>query len=71
MTETDAETRSQTLDGAQGVRRVGGRIEGPEEVRDSIGRPTELTNLDSWRLPETESPTKTGAQAGPRATVHI
>jgi hypothetical protein len=27
-------------------RRVGRKIEGPIEDRDSIGRPTELTNLD-------------------------
>jgi hypothetical protein len=35
-----------------------GRIEGPEEDRDSKGKPTESINLDSWQLPETESPTK-------------
>ena len=43
----------------------------PKEDRDSMGRPAELTNLDPWALPETESLTKKGAQAGPRATVHI
>ena len=39
-------------------RRVGRKIEGPEEDRDSTGRPTELTNLDPWGLPETESSAK-------------
>ena len=28
--------------------RVGGRIEGPEQDRDSIGISTESSNLDSW-----------------------
>jgi hypothetical protein len=34
------------------------RTEGPEEVRDFTGRPTESTNLDTWGLPETEPPTR-------------
>ena len=38
--------------------RVGGRIEGPEEDRDSIGRPRESTNVDPWELTETEPSTK-------------
>ena len=38
--------------------RAVGRIEGPEENKDSTGKPTESTNLDPWGLPETESPTK-------------
>ena len=28
--------------------RVGGRTEGPEGDRNSIGRPTESTNMDPW-----------------------
>jgi hypothetical protein len=38
--------------------RIVGRIERPEEKRDSTGRPTESTNLYSWGLLKTESPTK-------------
>ena len=45
--------------------RVGGRIEGPEGDRNSIGRPTESNNLDLWGLPETGPPTKDHTQAGP------
>lgn len=29
-------------------------------------KPKELTNLDSWRLSETEAPTKQHTRAGPR-----
>jgi hypothetical protein len=39
-------------------RRVGRKIKGPEKDRDSMGIPTESTNLDPWGLTETESPTK-------------
>jgi hypothetical protein len=35
--------------------RVGRKIKGPEEDRDSTGRPTESTNLDPWG---SEFPTK-------------
>jgi hypothetical protein len=38
---------------------------GSEEERDSIGIPTESTNLDAWGFPETEPPTKEQAEAGP------
>jgi hypothetical protein len=38
--------------------RVGRKTRGPEEDRDCTARPTESTNLDPGRLPETESPTK-------------
>jgi hypothetical protein len=38
--------------------RVGGKIEGPEGDQNSTGSPTESTNLDSWRVSETETPTK-------------
>ena len=51
--------------------RVGGRIEEPEEDRDSTGRPTESTNLDLWGLPETEPLTKEQAWAGPRPPAHV
>jgi hypothetical protein len=37
---------------------VGGRIERPEQDRDSTGRSKESANLDPLRLPETEPPTK-------------
>ena len=40
--------------------RVGGRIEGPEEDRGPLGR----TNVDPWKLSETEPPTREHAQAG-------
>jgi hypothetical protein len=39
-----------------GYGRGEGRIEGPEQDRDSIGR--ESTNLYPWGLPESEPPTK-------------
>jgi hypothetical protein len=35
------------------------RIEGPEEDRDSTGRPTESTNGHLWGLPETHQPKST------------
>ena len=46
--------------------RLGRRIEGPKEDKDSTERPTESTNLVLRGLPETESPTKEQAWAGPR-----
>jgi hypothetical protein len=58
--ERDTKTYTQTLDG------VGGKIEGPEEDRDSTERSTGPTNLDPWGLSETESPTRERGQAGPR-----
>jgi hypothetical protein len=42
------QTHTQTIVGALG----------PEEDRDSIGRPTESAYLDSRGLPETEPPNK-------------
>jgi hypothetical protein len=39
-------------------RRVGRKIEGCKENRNSSGRPREPTNLDPLRLPEIESPNK-------------
>jgi hypothetical protein len=35
-----------------------GRAEDPERDKNSMGRPTESTNLDPWELSETEPPTK-------------
>jgi hypothetical protein len=45
----------------ESFRRVGKRIEGPED-EDSTGRQTESTNLDPWRPPETGPPTKEQTQ---------
>ena len=45
---------------------VGGRIEEPKGERDSIRRPSELTELDPWGFPETEPPTKEYIRAVPR-----
>jgi hypothetical protein len=36
----------------------GGKIEGPEQDRNSTGRPTESTNMDPWGISEAEPPTK-------------
>jgi hypothetical protein len=36
----------------------GKKIPGPDWDRNSIGRPTELTNLDPWGLSDSEPPTK-------------
>ena len=36
---------------------------GLKDDRDSTGRPTESTNLDSWGLSETKPRTKEGEQA--------
>jgi hypothetical protein len=38
--------------------RAKGTIEGPEGDGNRTGRPTVSTNLDPWKLPETETPTK-------------
>jgi hypothetical protein len=69
LTETDADAHSQTWNGGQGpYGRVRGRIRDTEGDGNNIGRPTVSTNLDSWELPETKSPTKehTGAALSPR-----
>jgi hypothetical protein len=59
LTETHADTHSQTLDGTwHSYGRVWKRIEGPEGDRNSTGKPTESTNLDTWELSETEPQTK-------------
>ena len=50
---------------------VEGRIAGPNGERNSTGRPTESSNLDSWEFSETESPIKEHAQAGPRPPAHM
>lgn len=46
--------------------RVVGRIEGPEDNKDSTGRPTKSAVQDPLGLPETEPPTKGQAGAGSR-----
>lgn len=46
--------------------RVGGRIEGPKEDKNSTRRPTNSTNLDTCGLPEIEPSTKEHTRAGPR-----
>lgn len=55
----------------ESYRRFGRKIEGLEENSDSTGQPTESTNMDAWGLPQTESPTKKQAQAGPRSPAHM
>lgn len=35
-----------------------GRIEGPKGDENHIGRPTESTNIDPWKLSETKPSTK-------------
>ena len=48
--------------------RIEGRIQGPEEDRNS----TESTNLDPWELSETEPPSKEHTRAGTEAlATHI
>jgi hypothetical protein len=44
--------------------KIGRRIEGPEQDRNSTGRPTESTNLNPWQLSETEPPTEEQMTAG-------
>jgi hypothetical protein len=46
--------------------RVERRIEVLEGDKNSIGRPTESTNLDPWGLSETEPPTKEHTLVGLR-----
>jgi hypothetical protein len=46
-------------------------IKGHEEGRVTTRRPTELTNLDPWDFPETESPTKQLGNDEPRPSVHM
>ena len=70
--ERDAETQSQTLDGARGVSwKSWGRTEVPEGNRDSTGRPTESTDLDPWGFPEPELPTKEQGLTGPQPPAHM
>ena len=46
-------------------------MESHEGVRNSTGRPTELTNLNPWGLSETEQPIKDHTQTGPRPPTHM
>ena len=55
LTETDPDTHNQTLMEFGDSYGRTGRIEAPEEERNSTGR---TTNLDLWKLSETEPPTK-------------
>ena len=56
--ERDAETHTQTLDGARRImlKSWGMDWERPIQDRDSIRRPTESTGMDPWGCPETDSP---------------
>jgi hypothetical protein len=49
--------------------RAGGRTEGPEGNRSPTERQTMLTNLNLWKLSETEPPTKEHIQTGPRPSI--
>lgn len=53
------------------LRKITELLEGPKEARDSTGGPTESTNMDPWRLPETKPPTKEQAWVGPRPPVYV
>lgn len=67
LTQTGEETHSQTVDGAYGfLQKSWGSIEDPECNGIATGRPRESTNLDSWGLSETESPTKEHTWGAPR-----
>jgi hypothetical protein len=50
--------------------RVGERIEGPEEDRNSTESPTESANLEPWELSEAKPPITEHTWAGPRPPVH-
>jgi hypothetical protein len=72
LIETNANTHSQALDWDQNpYGRVRGNSEGTEADGCTIERPTELTNLEPWELPETKLSTKDPTQAGPRPLAHI
>jgi hypothetical protein len=55
--ERNAETHTQTSNGAQESCGIRGRIQGPKENKDARRRPTESTTLDLWGLPETDPQT--------------
>lgn len=44
-----------------------GKIKQHKVDRNSAGRQTEPSNLDTWGLPESETPTKDNAEAGLRS----
>jgi hypothetical protein len=48
-----------------------GRIEGIKGDDNPRGRPTGLTNLDTWELPETEQPNKDHTQDAPMPREHM
>jgi hypothetical protein len=47
------------------------RIEGAEEYGNPIGRPTVLTNGDSWEVLETKPPTKEHTRADPWPCTYV
>lgn len=51
-------------------RKVGRKIEGLEENRNSSSRPIVPSNPDPWGFPDTESPTKEQARVG-ASPLHI
>ena len=51
--------------------RVKGKTEGAKGEGNLIERPTVLTNLDPWELPETKATTKEHSQARLRSSAHI
>ena len=46
--DSDIDTAKQSVKLGDSYGKRGGRIVGPEEDRNSTGRPTESTNWDSW-----------------------
>jgi hypothetical protein len=44
--------------------KIRARSEGTERDSNFTGRPTMLTNLEPWKVPETEPPTKEHTQVG-------
>ena len=63
--DTDADIQSQTLGGSWGVLwKSEDRTEQARGVKDTTRRPTESTNLGTWKLTETEPPTKEHAGLG-------
>jgi hypothetical protein len=51
--------------------RVGGRIVGLKEDRDSTGRTIESTNLNLWQLSESEPQSEEHTETGYRSSTHM
>ena len=65
LTQTDAGTHSQTVNGVWGLLCKNGRKDcSPEGDKNSIGRTTESTNLEPLGLSESELLTKEYTRAG-------